>query len=161
MTPRAVATLFGLGTLPLAPGTWASAAALPLAWGLHAAGGAWALAGATVAIAALGWWAAGRIVTGAEDPPEIVIDELAGMLLALWPLSIGLTLAGAPAHLWPWPGWVGGFLAFRLLDILKPWPIRRIERLGGAAGVMLDDLAAGAGAAVLMTVAAGVAHGWF
>lgn len=161
MSAARIATCFGLGHLPVAPGSWASAAAIALGWGLHAAGGAWLLIAATLGVTALGLWAASRLVTGDEDPGEIVIDEVAGMLLALWPLSIGLTLAGAPAHVWPWPGWVGGFLAFRLFDILKPWPVSRAERLGGALGVMLDDLAAGTMAAGLMTLAAGVAHGWF
>jgi len=161
MTPRAIATCLGIGHLPVAPGSWASAAAVALAWGLHWAGGVWLLGAATVLLAALGLWAAGRLVTGDEDPAEIVIDEVAGMLLALWPLSLGLTLAEAPAHLWPWPGWVGGFLLFRVLDILKPPPVSWAERAGGGLGVMLDDLVAGALTAVAMTLAAGVAHGWF
>ena len=116
-----------------------------LRWlGAARGGRGWLLiAATTVLVAGLGLWAAGRLVTGDEDPAEIVIDEVAGMLLALWPLSLGLTLADAPAHLWPWPGWVGGFLLFRLLDILKPPPVSWAERIGGGLGVMLDDLVAG------------------
>jgi len=161
MTPRAVATGFGLGRLPWGPGTWASAATIALAWGLHWAGGFWLLAAATVLVTAAGFWAAGRLVTGDEDPSEIVIDEIAGMMIALWPLSLGLTVAGAADHVWPWPGWVGGFLVFRLLDILKPPPVSWAERPGGALGLMLDDIVAGALTAGLMTLAAGAAHGWF
>ena len=159
-TARMIATCGGIGHLPAAPGTWASAAAVPLGWALHWAGGFGLMGPATLAIAALGWWASAQIVTGDEDPSEIVIDEVAGMLIALWPLSIGLTLAGAPAHLFPWPGWVLGFLAFRALDILKPWPVSRADRMPGATGVMLDDIVAGAITALVATVAAGVAHGW-
>ena len=57
MTPRAIGTCFGIGDLPGAPGTWASVAAIPLAWALHAAGGFWLLALATAGIVAVGWWA--------------------------------------------------------------------------------------------------------
>lgn len=160
--PRLIATGFGLGRLP-APGTAASAATIPLAWGLHVAGGIWLVAAATVAVALAGLWAAGRhaAAIGEEDPSEIVVDEVAGMLLALWPLSLGLTIAGAEPHVWPWPGWVMGFLLFRFFDILKPPPVSWGERAPGALGIMLDDLIAGGLTAGLATIAAGVAHGWF
>lgn len=161
MTPaRSIATGFGLGHLPKAPGTWGSLAAIPLAWGLHVAGGFWLLGPATLAVIALGFWAVARTPGGADDPSEIVIDEIAGMLIALWPLSLGLTLAETPAHVFPWPGWVLGFLLFRALDILKPWPVAWADRLGGPLGVMLDDILAGAITAGVATLAAGVAHGW-
>lgn len=160
-----IATVGPVGRLPKAPGTFASAAAIPLAWALHAAGGFWLMGPATVGIAALGWYAtlvvlAERGAGPGADPGDVVIDEVAGMMLALWPLSLGLTVAGAAPSVFPWPGWVGGFLAFRFFDIVKPWPVSWAERLHGARGVMLDDLVAGALTAVLMLVAAGVAHGW-
>ncbi len=156
----AIATGLGLGRLPAAPGTWASAATIPLVWGLHWLGGFWLVGPATLAVIALGLWAVARLPGGAADPPEVVIDEVAGMMLALWPLSLGLTLAGAAAHVFPWPGWAMGFVLFRALDILKPWPVSRAERLPGAWGVMADDLAAGAITALAATLAAAVAHGW-
>jgi phosphatidylglycerophosphatase A len=159
---RAVATVGGIGLIPFAPGTWGSAAAIPLAWGLHYLGGFLLLASATVAVTVLGYIATARYLDGqAEDPSEIVIDEVAGMLVALWPLSIGLTLMGSAPHLWPWPGWVLGFLLFRFFDIVKPPPVGWADRLPGPAGVMLDDLFAGAITAVLAALAAGVSHGWF
>ena len=159
---RAIATCGGIGNLPVAPGTWASAAAIPLAWGLHAAGGFLILVAATVLTAVLGYWATARMLDGsAGDPPEIVIDEVVGMLIALWPLSIGLTHAAASPHLWPWPGWVVGFLLFRFFDIVKPPPVSWAERLPGALGVMMDDIVAGVLAALLAAVAAGISHGWF
>jgi len=75
------------------------------------------------------------------------------MLMALWPLSLGLTVTGAPAHLWPWPGWVLGFLLFRFFDILKPWPIRWCDRrVHGGFGIMLDDLLAGVFSAGLLQI---------
>ena len=160
--PKQIATVFGIGFLPKGPGTWASAATIPFAWALHWLGGFWLLGPATLAITALGWWATHRYLSGAAgDPPEVVIDEVAGMLIALWPLSLGLTIAGAAPHVWPWPGWVLGFLGFRFFDILKPPPVSWAERPAGATGVMLDDLVAGALTALLATVAAGISHGWF
>ncbi|MEM8597645.1 MAG: phosphatidylglycerophosphatase A, partial [Pseudomonadota bacterium] len=95
------------------------------------------------------------------DPQEVVIDEVAGMMIALWPLSIGLTVTGADWWVWPWPGVLAAFVLFRALDILKPPPINWCERAPGAVGVMLDDLVAGALSALIAAIAAGVAHGWF
>ena len=161
MTPAtAIATMGGLGRLP-APGTVGSAATLPIGFALHWAGGFPLFLLGLLAVTALGWWATAEHLkaTGGEDPPEVIIDEAAGQLIALLPLSLGLWLAGLPGHVFPWPGWVGAFLLFRLFDIWKPWPISRLERLPGASGVMADDLAAGAAAAVLVAAAAAVAHG--
>ena len=161
-SPRLIATCLGIGTLPGAPGTWASAAAIALAWGLHAAGGFAALGLATVALGLLGYWATSRPLDGrAKAPPEVVIDQLVGMLVALWPLSIGLGQIGAEWHLWPWPGWVVGFLLFRFFAIVKPPPVSWAGRVAGPLGVMLDDIAAGLLTALIVVVAAGVAHGWF
>jgi len=119
------------------------------------------LALATLAVAALGWWGAlaEEAATGNHDESAIVIDEVAGQWIALWPLSLGLTHAGVDPWLFPWPGWVGAFLAFRLFDIWKPGPIGWADRQPGATGVMLDDLIAGLAAAVVVAVAAGIAHG--
>jgi len=162
MSPRAFATCFGIGDLPGAPGTWASAAAIPLAWALHAAGGFWLVAPASLAIVGIGWWATALYLDGRKaDPSEVVIDEVAGMLIALWPLSLGLTMMGTPAHVWPWPGWVLGFLLFRFFDIVKPPPVSWADRMEGPTGVMLDDLVAGSLTALIATIAAGFAHGYF
>lgn len=160
---RAVATLAGIGRLTPAPGTWGSLAALPAGWVLHGLGGFPLLAAATLAAIALGYWAAGKEHAAGvpHDAPEIVIDELAGLWIALWPLSAGLWHAGAPAWLFPWPGWVGAFVLFRLLDIWKPGPVGWADRQPGAMGVMLDDVIAGGLAAVGVAAAAALAHGAF
>jgi len=159
---RRIATLFGIGYLPGAPGTWASVATIPLTWALHALGGFWLVGAATVFAAVAGFWAVGRLLKDpADDPSEIVIDELVGMMLALWPLSLGLTITGAGPEIWPYPGWLLGFLLFRFFDIVKPPPVSWAERPGGALGVMLDDMVAGSLAALIAMLAAGVAHGWF
>jgi phosphatidylglycerophosphatase A len=155
------ATAGGIGRLPKAPGTWASMAAVPAAWALHALGGFPLLALATVAAFAAGIWAVALYLpaAGDADPSEVVIDEVVGMWLALWPLSLGLWLQDVPGHVFPWPGWALGFAAFRVFDILKPWPVSRAERLPGALGVMADDVVAGVLAALAVTAAAAVAHG--
>jgi phosphatidylglycerophosphatase A len=94
-----------------------------------------------------------------KDPSEIVIDEVVGMWIALWPLSAGLWLGGADPWVFPWPGWVGAFVMFRLFDVWKPGPVGWADRQPGTMGVMLDDVIAGALAAAVVTLAAGVAHG--
>jgi phosphatidylglycerophosphatase A len=156
-----IATVFGVGRVPRAPGTFGSLAAIPLAWGLHWAGGVMLFSAATVFLLVAGYWASRVYLDGKnEDPSEVVIDEVVGMLIALWPLSWGLSMSGTAAHVFPWPGWVGGFLLFRFFDIVKPPPVSWADR-PGAFGVMLDDVVAGVLAGGMMLLAAGVAHGWF
>lgn len=136
-----LATWFGVGLLPHAPGTWGSLAALPLAWALAAAGGGWALLAGAIAITAVGWWASEVYLRRSEidDPGDIVIDEVAAQLLVL-----------APAAHEPWLLPVG-FVVFRILDIAKPWPASWADRrLGGGVGVMADDLLAALYGAAIM-----------
>lgn len=160
MTP--LATLFGLGrAAPFAAGTFGSLAALPVAWLLHTLGGAPLFLAGLVAAIVLGHLAtAAHLATTSDpDPSEVIVDELAGQLLALSPLSLGLWLAGSGTDIARlWPGWVMAFVLFRALDILKPWPISRAEDLPGAWGVMADDLVAGALAALAVAAAAALAH---
>ncbi len=157
---RLIATFFGAGLLRPAPGTWGTLAALPVAWGLHALGGFALLAVATVAAAGVGWWVTVLETRGAADPDpsEIVIDEVAGMWLALWPVSLGAALQGVAVTAL-WPGWVVAFAAFRAFDILKPGPVGWADRLHSPLGVMLDDLVAGLMAAACVVAAALIAHG--
>ncbi len=157
---QVIATFFGAGLLRPAPGTWGSLAALPAAWGLHQLGGFWLLAAATVIVFALGWWATHVETAGRSDPDpsEIVIDEVAGMWLALWPVSLGAMMQDVPVTAL-WPGWIVAFLAFRAFDIWKPGPVGLADRMHSPLGVMLDDIIAGALAAMVVAVAAVVAHG--
>lgn len=158
--PRLVSTFLYAGLIQPAPGTWGSVAALPVAWALHTLGGFPTLAAATLIAVLLGWWAT-RIelrATGETDPGWIVIDEVAGMWLALWPVSLGAAMAGQHV-LDLWPGWVVAFVAFRAFDIWKPGPVGWADRRGGPAGVMLDDLVAGALAAACVGIGAGISHG--
>jgi phosphatidylglycerophosphatase A len=138
-----IATWFGVGLMPRAPGTWGSLAALPFAWAIAWAGGVWALAMATLAVALAGWWAADRYIAahGREDPGDIVVDEVAGQWLTLLPAATDIGLFAA------------GFVFFRLADILKPWPAGWADRrLHGGLGCVLDDLLAAlySGLAVLL-----------
>ncbi|MCC5991194.1 MAG: phosphatidylglycerophosphatase A [Rhodobacteraceae bacterium] len=157
---RVIATWFGAGLLRPAPGTWGTLAALPVAWGLHLLGGFWLLAAATVAVFLLGWWVTTIETRGLDDPDpsEIVIDEVAGMWLALWPVSLGAMMQGV-AITALWPGWVVAFVAFRAFDILKPGPVGWADRLHSPLGVMLDDIIAGAFAALVVIALALLAHG--
>ncbi len=157
-----VATFFGAGLLKPASGTWASAITVGLAVAAYQAG--WGLvvpAGFVVATLA-GFWAVPRYLraTGGEDPSEVVIDEVAGQLLALSFTVIPLWRHGVPDLLFgAWPGWVAPFLLFRLFDIWKPWLVGRADRMAGAKGVMLDDLWAGLFAGIVSVGLAGVYHG--
>ncbi len=138
-----VATVGGIGLIPIAPGTWGSLAALPVGWlvmnGLGVAG----LLAAIAVIFALGVWASGRheAHAGEHDPDSCVIDEVAGQLIVV---------AALPPD--PW-FLVGGFVMFRLFDIIKPWPASLVDRrVPGGLGIMLDDVVAGLQAAAVMMV---------
>lgn len=156
---RLITTLAGIGFLRPAPGTWGSLAALPLAWALHVLGGFGLVLAASVGVTALGWWTTRVEIADAtdKDPSEIVIDEVAGQWVALWPVSLGATLTGSE-FLDLWPGIVTAFLAFRLFDILKPGPVGWADRQEGAFGVMADDVIAGWLAGMVVAVLAVFAH---
>ena len=134
-----------------------------IALGLHAAAGYQLLLLATVAAAAVGFWALSTDPDMAnKDPPSVVIDEVAGQWLALLPVSVLADRIGS-AGVFPIAiGWVLGFLLFRAFDIWKPWLIGWADSLGGPVGVMLDDILAGAAAAIVIGVLGGIALnlGW-
>jgi phosphatidylglycerophosphatase A len=128
---RWIATAGGLGYAPVAPGTITSLPVALAIWWLRP--GDAALLGATAVVAVIGIWASGREEerVGEKDPRTIVIDEVAGMLIACY---------GQPRTL-PWI--LGLFLAFRVFDVLKPLGINRLQELPGGVGVVADDLLAG------------------
>ncbi|GGA20624.1 phosphatidylglycerophosphatase A family protein [Neptunicoccus cionae] len=160
---RFLATWFYSGLLPFVPGTWGSAAALPFAVILHALGGFPLLLIATIVVFFVGWWATTVETRGKEnhDPGEIVIDEVAGQWLTLMPLSYVLWSHGSAVTILPWPGLLGGFILFRLFDILKPWPVSWADRKSTPFGVMFDDILAGIYAALLLSIGGYLAHGGF
>ncbi len=138
---------FGSGLAPAAPGTAGSAAALLLWLPLSALPPAAYLAAVGAAFA-LGVWLCGLAARelGEADPPAVVWDEFVGLWIALFMAPPG----------WRWTA--AGFAAFRLLDILKPWPIKQVERRWrGGAGIMLDDAAAGIMTALLLQALAALA----
>ena len=122
-----LATAFGVGYVPFAPGTFGSAvglivwAVLPSSLAAHAA--------AILLIFAVGWWCAtvAERHFGGTDPGPVVIDEVMGMLVTLFMHPVG------------WLGAIAAFLLFRAFDILKPYPADQLERLPGGLGVMADD----------------------
>jgi len=127
------------GYSPVAPGTVGTLGAVPLAWALSLAGWPTYLL-ATAALLALGVPAARRAgrYWGVIDASAIVVDEVVGYLLAmaLVPFS--------------WPAAAAAFVLFRLLDVVKPWPASAFDRIHSPLGVMLDDVAAGAYAWLIM-----------
>ena len=139
----AVATLGGIGRIRPAPGSWGSAVVLPAAL-LGPLPCLLLALGATIA----GWVAVRAVLAegGEQDPGWIVVDEAAGMLLALAALPAG---AG-------WLGVAPAFVLFRAFDILKPWPVSWADGLPGATGVMLDDILAGAMAGAVLLLAGAV-----
>ncbi|WP_413872408.1 phosphatidylglycerophosphatase A [Albidovulum sp.] len=159
---RGIATLFGIGHLRPAPGTWGSAAAVALGLAIDHALGFPALVLATLAVIALGYWATARAVEGSadKDPSEIVIDEVAGQWIALlFPAAAFWSRGMEDWVLMAWPGWVAPFVFFRLFDIWKPGPAGRADRKGTAQGTMEDDLWAGLFAGIATVAAAGLWHG--
>jgi phosphatidylglycerophosphatase A len=132
VTPRItsaliIASVCGIGYIPLAPGTFGSAAGLVL-WALMPASTTVHVV-AILVMFAVGSWSA----TGAEhhfgrtDPGQVVIDEVLGMLITLFMNPVG------------WLGASAAFVLFRLFDVVKPFPANRLERLPGGVGVMADD----------------------
>jgi phosphatidylglycerophosphatase A len=125
------ASAFGAGFAPFAPGTVGSAVGLLLWMLLPQTMAVQAIA--VVALFAIGSWS-GTVAErhfGRTDPGQVVLDEVMGMLATLFMNPVG------------WRGALVAFLLFRVADVLKPFPARRLERLPGGVGIMADDLMAG------------------
>ena len=142
----ALATWFGCGYVPIAPGTGGSAAALLIALALHAAFG-WPPYYFAILAAALlppGIWSAGIFARSVnrKDPSQVVVDEVIGQ----W-----ITIAGAVSL--NWKSWLAAFILFRAFDIWKPPPVRQLERLRGGTGIVADDVMAGVYGAIVIFVA--------
>jgi phosphatidylglycerophosphatase A len=135
-----LATLFGVGKLPKGPGTWGTLATLPVAWILMQMGPLLYMAIVVlllpVAILSAELY---EQFSGNHDSKEIVIDEVIGFLITMTWLPMG------------WQSFVFGFLLFRLLDIWKPYPISYLDKkIQGGLGVVIDDVAAGIVANVIL-----------
>jgi phosphatidylglycerophosphatase A len=136
-----IATVGGVGLSPVVPGTAGSLVALALLFLIPFT--PWSLAVTALAVAAVGIWAAGRTeaVLGEHDPRSVVVDEVAGCFIA----------ALALPQTWKWL--LAAFIGFRLLDVLKPFPVRQLQALPGGWGIVVDDLAAGAYTALALHLA--------
>lgn len=174
---KIVATFFGVGLIPFAPGTFGSIMAFPLYVLLTyllsmAKGGVSSISAAelvnnifaiTVALFFLGIWAADQYSAeiGVEDPGQIVIDEVVGQLLTICLVVLLLPYIGGDAIMkfkahginefdLAMLNMVGAFIMFRLFDVTKPWPIDYLEkRYKGGFGIMIDDVAAAIFAVIL------------
>ena len=138
-----IATLFGIGFAPAAPGTVASIAALPAAWLIDRFTGRIGLLLATILALAIGTWACELYARakGQNDPSECVVDELAGQWIAC--LFAPLSVAGFGI----------AFFLFRVFDILKPWPVSFAEKeVPGGLGIMADDVVAALISGVILLV---------
>ena len=140
----------GVGYLPLAPGTFGSLVGLGifllfarLTTGTPLVALVLVL---IVAVTLAGIWAGTRIeqLSGRKDPGKVVVDEVAGQLIALFPLTIF-------AH-WSTGLVILSFILFRFFDIVKPYPANRLQELDGGVGIMFDDLVAGVYGAVVVLI---------
>src|ERR1700686_423472 len=137
-------TFFGVGRLKPGPGTWGSLATI-IIWVLVSsripvASRTWATMVAAATVTLIGIPAATAIcrASGVKDPQTVVIDEVAGQLVTL----VAVPLA--------WKTFLVGFILFRIFDMWKPFPIRRLERLPEGTGIVVDDLGAGLYALAIM-----------
>jgi phosphatidylglycerophosphatase A len=127
-----VASAGYVGFAPIAPGTWGAALGLALHVALRWSGSGWLELLVIAVVFAAGLWSAGRVEHElGKDPAAVVVDEVLGMLITLALLDV--SVAGA----------VTGFVIFRVLDVIKPFPAARFEHIKGGMGVMLDDVMAG------------------
>jgi phosphatidylglycerophosphatase A len=140
----------GVGYLPLAPGTFGSLVAVGIFLLLARTTSPNALVAvvlvAIVVVTFVGIWAATRTeqLSGRKDPGKVVVDEVAGQFIALFPLTLFTR--------WSTLAVIVSFILFRFFDIVKPYPANRLQELHGGAGVMFDDLVAGVYGAVVVSI---------
>jgi phosphatidylglycerophosphatase A len=143
-----LATWFGAGLLPIAPGSWGSLAALPFAWAIRDRAGPAGLAAAAALMFVAGWWASAAVVraSGRKDPGAVVVDEVAAQWLVLVPAPLDPFAYGL------------GFVLFRIADIVKPWPASWADReVPGGLGIMLDDALAALYALLVLMILLAIA----
>lgn len=140
----------GVGYLPLAPGTFGSLVGVGLFLLLVRVTPPAALIAvvliAIVVVTVAGIWAGTRTeqLSGRKDPGKVVVDEVAGQFIALFPLTLFTR--------WSIAAVIVSFILFRFFDIVKPYPANRLQELNGGAGVMFDDLVAGVYGAVIVSI---------
>lgn len=141
---------WGVGYLPLMPGTFGSLVGVGIFFGLTQVAKGNALVAvvlvAIVVVTFAGIWAAARTedLANRKDPQKVVVDEVAGQLISLFPLTLFTQ--------WSIVAVIISFILFRFFDIVKPYPAGRLEALEGGLGVMCDDLVAGVYAAMITSI---------
>ena len=161
-----IAQGFGIGRIPLAPGTFGSLAGLLWFGLLLLTGNFWLFTAGTLAAVGLSVWLCGvaEQALGKKDPGSVVLDEIAALPVCFlgwvavqsWKTGTLPALAAFfSAHTWPMT--LGVFVAFRFFDVAKPWPVHQSQSLPGGWGVTIDDLLAAVyvNAVVLLVYAAG------
>ena len=146
-----IATCGYLGYVPIAPGTFGSAAGLAVFYAVRSTGSVSVELTAIAVLFAIGVWS-GTVAEhyfGGIDPGPVVLDEVVGMLITLALLPVNVT------------GAIVGFLIFRVLDVVKPWPSAGFEKLPGGLGVMADDGMAAVYGNLLMRGLIALTPGWF
>lgn len=145
-----IATCAYIGYAPIAPGTFGSGAGLLIFYLVRRQGSTTVEAATIIVLLAVGLWSATEAEHHFEgiDPRPVVIDEVVGMLITLAFLPVGVG------------GAIVGFFIFRILDVVKPWPARRLEALPGGFGVLLDDVMAGVYGNLLMWGLTRVGPAW-
>ena len=135
------------GRMPIAPGTAGTVVGVLLYLLVIDLSPLW-YGAACVGVTVLGTWAAGYAdcILGTKDSPSIVIDEIAGFLIAVFLVPFA------------WGYVVAGFILFRFFDILKPWPLKRLQDVPGGPGVMLDDIGAAVYTNVILQAAGLILH---
>jgi len=138
---KAFATVLGVGYMPVAPGSWATAAGVAVAYCLGSNLTAYSIL--LLVLLVLGIKATGIIEKqmNQKDPGILVIDEVVGVMVALW----GLPLI--------WPVMICGFFLFRAFDMFKIYPINKLETQPGGWGIMLDDCLAGVYTNIILRIA--------
>ena len=152
-----IATGFGIGFIPFAPGTFGSILGLLIAYFLMSVFSADvillqnSMIIVSIILTILGVWASSRAekIFDHKDAGQIVLDEVSGQLISFLFIAPHIRRLGGQ---WLWWG-IAGFFLFRVLDILKPYPLKELEQISGGLGVMLDDIIAGIYAAVILSIA--------
>jgi phosphatidylglycerophosphatase A len=155
---RLLTSCFGLGRLPVAPGSWGSLPPAIIFWLVYYFGGSWVLALSLMIVLFI----AGSIVcvklsdaavaaTGKHDPHEVVADEVAGQALTFLAMPLLMHSSSGSQIV---TIVVLGFFLFRLFDTVKPWPSYRLEELPAGWGILADDIMAGVYAGITLLIAA-------
>jgi len=154
---RLLTSCFGLGRLPLAPGSWGSLPPAIIFWLVYYFGGSWLVALSLMVVL----FVAGSVIcvkfsdaaiaaTGKHDPNEVVADEVAGQALTFMAMPL---LMHSPSGSQIVTIAVLGFFLFRLFDTVKPWPSYRLEELPAGWGILADDIMAGVYAGIALVIA--------